>query len=56
LPPPKKITRNAPANSQPDPPNKRRLWGRKEPERKKAKTAKENPTNELAAAQDNPGN
>ena len=56
LPPPKQITRNATANSQPDPPKKRRPWGGKEPERKKAKTAKENRTNEMAEDQDNVGN
>jgi hypothetical protein len=55
LPPPEQMTRNATANSQEDPRKKRRPWGGKEPERKKAKKAKESPKNETADRQENLG-
>jgi hypothetical protein len=55
LPPPEQMTRNATANSQEDPRKKRRPWGGKEPERKKAKRAKESPKNETADRQENLG-
>jgi hypothetical protein len=56
LPLPKQTTPNATANSQHDPHKNRRPWGGKKTERKKAKTAKENRTNEMAEGQENPGN
>jgi hypothetical protein len=48
LPPREQTTRNVTANSQHDPHKKRQPWGGKKPERKKAKTGKENRTNEMA--------
>jgi hypothetical protein len=56
LPPPEQTTRNATANSQHDAHKKRRPWGGKKPERKKAKKTKESPTNEMAEDQENVGN
>jgi hypothetical protein len=56
LPPPEQMTRNAPENSQDDLGKKRQPWGGKKLDRKKAKKAKESPTNEMPDGQDNPGN
>ena len=56
LPPPEQMTPNATGNSQHNLRNKRQPWGGKKLDRKKAKKAKENPTNEMAEGQDNLGN
>jgi hypothetical protein len=51
--PPEQTTRNAKANSQHDAHKKRQPWGGKKLERKKAKTSKENRTNEMAEGEEN---
>ena len=56
LPPPKQTTQNATANSQDDGDKKRQPWGGRKPEGKKAKKAKESPTNEMPEGQENLGN
>jgi hypothetical protein len=56
LPPPGQMTRNAKGNSQHNLDKKRQPWGGKKLDRKKAKKAKESPTNEMPDGQDNPGN
>jgi hypothetical protein len=56
LPPPGQMARNATENSQHNLRKKRQPWGGKQPDRKKAKKAKENATNATADGQDNLGN
>jgi hypothetical protein len=56
LPSPEQMTRNSTGNSQHNPLKKRQPWGGKQPDRKKAKKAKEGPTNKMADGQDNLGN
>ena len=56
LPPPEQMTGNATGNPQHNPLKKRQPWGGKQPDRKKAKKAKDGPTNKMADDQDNLGN
>ena len=56
LPPPEQMTGNATGNTQHNPLRKRQPWGGKQPDRKKAKKAKDGPTNKMADDQDNLGN
>ena len=56
LPSPEQMTGNATGNSQHNPLKKRQPWGGKQPDRKKAKKAKDGPTNKMADGQDNLGN
>ena len=56
LPPPEQMTGNATGNPQHNPLKKRQPWGGKQPDRKKAKKAKDGPTNKMADGQDNLGN
>jgi hypothetical protein len=54
LPPQEQMTRNATGTSQHNPLRKRQPWGGKKPE-KKTKTAKDNPSKEMAEGQENLG-
>jgi hypothetical protein len=53
---PEQMSRDATGNSQHNLRKKRQTWGGKKLDRRKAKKAKENPTNETADGQDNLGN
>jgi hypothetical protein len=54
--PPEQMTRNAKGNSQHNLRGKRQPWGGKKQDRRQGKKPNENPTNEMAEGQDNPGN
>jgi hypothetical protein len=53
---PEQMTRNAKGNSQHNLRGKRQPWGGKKQDRRQGKKPNENPTNEMAEGQDNPGN
>jgi len=54
--PPEQMTRNAKGNSQHNLRGKRQPWGGKKQDRRQGKKPNENPTNEMAEGQENPGN